>query len=80
MSLPHTFPTLALTKTSQLLTKDLSLAVSMSSICPSAEIDELTVCLLIVFEQRGRTFELLEALIKEEIEQTGRHLMHMRNR
>ncbi|EGX89201.1 Ras GTPase activator [Cordyceps militaris CM01] len=53
-----------------LLTKDLSLAVSMSSICPSAEIDELTVCLLIVFEQRGRTFELLEALIKEEIEQT----------
>lgn len=55
----------------QLLTKDLSLAVSMSSICPGAEIDELTVCLLIVFEQRGRTFELLEALIKEEIEQTG---------
>ncbi|OAA76331.1 Ras GTPase activator [Akanthomyces lecanii RCEF 1005] len=53
-----------------LLTKDLSLAVSMSSICPGAEIDELTVCLLIVFEQRGRTFELLEALIKEEIEQT----------
>ncbi|OAA58846.1 Ras GTPase activator [Cordyceps fumosorosea ARSEF 2679] len=53
-----------------LLTKDLSLAVSMSSICPSTEIDELTVCLLIVFEQRGRTFELLEALIKEEIEQT----------
>ncbi|TQV91339.1 ras GTPase activator [Cordyceps javanica] len=53
-----------------LLTKDLSLAVSMSSICPSADIDELTVCLLIVFEQRGRTFELLEALIKEEIEQT----------
>ncbi|KAJ3498532.1 hypothetical protein NLG97_g1046 [Lecanicillium saksenae] len=53
-----------------LLTKDLSLAVSMSSICPSAEVDELTVCLLIVFEQRGRTFELLEALIKEEIEQT----------
>ena len=43
----------------------------MSSICPGAEIDELTVCLLIVFEQRGRTFELLEALITEEIEQTG---------
>ncbi|PMB73473.1 Neurofibromin [Beauveria bassiana] len=53
-----------------LLTKDLSLAVSMSAICPSAEIDELTICLLIVFEQRGRTFELLEALIKEEIDQT----------
>ena len=55
----------------QLLTKDLSLAVSMSSICPGSEIDELTMGLLIVFEQRGRTFELLEALIKEEIEQTG---------
>lgn len=61
----------SLIRKSQLLTKDLSLAVSMSSICPGTEIDELTVCLLIVFEQRGRTFELLEALIKEEIEQTG---------
>lgn len=47
----------------------------MSSICPSTEVDELTVCLLIVFEQRGRTFELLEALIKEEIEQTGTDML-----
>ncbi|KAK3191825.1 Ras GTPase activating protein ira2 [Lecanicillium sp. MT-2017a] len=53
-----------------LLTEDLSLAVSMSAICPGSEIDELTVCLLIVFEQRGRTFDLLDALIKEEMEQT----------
>lgn len=54
----------------ELLTKDLSLAVAMSSICPGAEIDELAVCLLTVFEQRGLTFDLFEALIKEEIDQT----------
>ncbi|KAK5988736.1 Pentafunctional AROM polypeptide [Cladobotryum mycophilum] len=53
-----------------LLTKDLSLSVSMSAICPSTEVDELTICLLTVFEQRGLTFELFEALIKAEIEQT----------
>ncbi|CAM1509244.1 Fc.00g029830.m01.CDS01 [Cosmosporella sp. VM-42] len=54
----------------ELLTKDLSLAVSMGAACPSTEVDELTICLLTVFEQRGLTFELLEALIKQEIEDT----------
>ena len=44
----------------------------MSSNCPSSEVDELAVCLLTVFEQRGITFELLEALIKQEVEETGR--------
>ena len=46
----------------ELLTKDLSLATSMAIMCPSTEVDELSVCLLTVFEQRGMTFELLEAL------------------
>ncbi len=55
----------------QLLTKDLSLSMSMSANCPSSEVDELAVCLLTVFEQRGITFELLEALIKQEVEDTG---------
>ena len=43
----------------------------MCSICPGAEVDEMAVCLLTVFEQRGRIFDLFEALIREEIEQTG---------
>lgn len=43
----------------------------MSAICPSTEVDELTICLLTVFEQRGLIFELFEALIRAEIEQTG---------
>jgi neurofibromin 1 len=43
----------------------------MASICPSSEVDELAVCLLTVFEQRGLIFELLEALIKQEVEDTG---------
>ncbi|KAJ6440855.1 pentafunctional AROM polypeptide [Purpureocillium lavendulum] len=53
-----------------LLTTDLSFAVSMSSICPPTEVDELTVCLLTIFEQRGMIFELFEALIQHEVEQT----------
>ncbi|ENH72793.1 Neurofibromin [Fusarium oxysporum f. sp. cubense race 1] len=54
----------------ELLTNDLSLAISMAVACPSTEVDELTICLLTVFEQRGMIFELLEALIKQEIEDT----------
>ncbi|RFU78283.1 neurofibromin 1, partial [Trichoderma arundinaceum] len=55
----------------ELLTTDISLPASMSAICPSTEVDELTICLLTVFEQRGLIFELFEALIRAEIEQTG---------
>lgn len=33
--------------------------------------DEVAICLLTVFEQRGLTFELFEALIKQEVEETG---------
>ncbi|RGP58813.1 neurofibromin 1 [Fusarium longipes] len=54
----------------ELLTSDLSLAISMAVACPSTDVDELTICLLTVFEQRGLIFELLEALIKQEIADT----------
>ncbi|KAI1325648.1 GTPase [Xylariaceae sp. FL0255] len=53
-----------------LLTRDMSLVVAMSTVCPSSEVEELTVAMLNIFEYRGRTFELLEALIKQEIEDT----------
>jgi neurofibromin 1 len=43
----------------------------MSAICPASEVDELAICLLTIFEQRGLTFDLFEALIRYEIEQTG---------
>lgn len=58
----------------QLLTKDMTLVAAMSIVCPSHEVDELTISLLTIFEHRGRTFELIETLIKQEIEQTGRLL------
>lgn len=48
----------------------------MSAICPASEVDELTICLLTVFEQRGLAFDLFEALIRQEIEQTGYCLMN----
>lgn len=44
----------------------------MSGVCPSHEVDELTISLLNIFEARGMSFVLLEALIKQEIEETGR--------
>jgi neurofibromin 1 len=49
----------------------MSLAVTISTVCPSNEVDELTMSLLNIFESRGLTYQLLEALIKQEIEETG---------
>lgn len=57
--------------TFQLFTHDMNLAVAISSVCPSSEVEELTISMLNVFESRGLTFELMEALIKQEIEDTG---------
>ncbi|KAL2149557.1 hypothetical protein VTH82DRAFT_8208 [Thermothelomyces myriococcoides] len=54
----------------ELLTSDPSLALAMSAVCPSHEVDELAVSLLNIFEARGASFVLLEALIKQEIEET----------
>jgi neurofibromin 1 len=51
----------------------MTLAAAMSAVCPSSEVDELTICLLTIFEHRGLSFELLETLIKQEIEETGGH-------
>lgn len=49
----------------------MTLVAAMSAICPSNEVDELTVALLTIFERRGLSFDLLEVLIKQEIEETG---------
>lgn len=49
----------------------MSLVIAISTACPSSEVEELTVALLNVFESRGLAFELMEALIKQEIEDTG---------
>jgi neurofibromin 1 len=54
------------------MTKDLSLPISMSTICPSSEVDDLTICLLTIFEQRGLTFNLIDALIRQEVDDTGK--------
>jgi len=42
----------------------------MSAVCPSHEVDELTISLLNIFETRGMSFVLLEALIKQEVQDT----------
>jgi neurofibromin 1 len=49
----------------------MSLAVTISTVCPSNEVDELAMSLLNIFESRGLTYALMEALIKQEIEETG---------
>ncbi|KAJ9149291.1 GTPase-activator protein for ras-like GTPase [Pleurostoma richardsiae] len=53
-----------------LLTSDTNLAMALSAVCPSNELDEVTISLLNIFETRGLSFVLLEALIKQEIEDT----------
>ncbi|KAL1842978.1 hypothetical protein VTJ49DRAFT_3455 [Mycothermus thermophilus] len=55
----------------ELLTSDPSLAAAMSAICPSHEVDELTISLLNIFQARGLGFELFDALIKQEVEDTN---------
>ncbi|RCI08274.1 hypothetical protein L249_8358 [Ophiocordyceps polyrhachis-furcata BCC 54312] len=52
------------------LTADESVPTSMSAVCPSSQVDELTMCLLIIFEGRGMLFGLFEALIRQEIDHT----------
>ncbi|CAK7197774.1 5'-3' exoribonuclease 2 [Sporothrix eucalyptigena] len=53
-----------------ILTNDTSLATAMAAVCPSSEVDELTISLLNIFESRGQGYELLEAVIKLEVEET----------
>ena len=53
-----------------IITNDTSLATAMAAMCPSSEVDELTISLLNIFESRGLGFELLEAVIKLEVEET----------
>ncbi|KKA28671.1 hypothetical protein TD95_004752 [Thielaviopsis punctulata] len=53
-----------------ILTSDVSLAVALSVICPANEVDEMTISLLVIYEQKGKGFELIEALIRQEIEDT----------
>lgn len=53
-----------------LLTTDTTLAAAISAVCPSSEVDEVTISLLNIFETRGMSFALLEALVKQEIEDT----------
>lgn len=53
-----------------LLTHDTHLAVAIANVCPSSEVDELTISLLNIFETRGMAYELMEALIKQEIQET----------
>jgi neurofibromin 1 len=54
----------------ELLVGDPSLATAMSAVCPSHEVDELSISLLNIFEARGLSFALFEALIKQEVEAT----------
>ena len=55
----------------KILTRDMTLAAAVCAVCPSSEVDELTISLLTIFEHRGLSFELLEVLIKQEIDDTG---------
>ena len=56
----------------QVLTSDTALLLSMVAVCPSHELDELAVSLLTIFEHRGLAGRLIGALVRQEIENTGK--------
>lgn len=49
----------------------MTLTIALCDACPSSEVDEMTIALLNIFNSRGSGFDLLEALIKHEVEETG---------
>jgi neurofibromin 1 len=55
----------------QVLLNDMSMTIAICDACPSSEVDELTVSLLNIYSSRGLGFDLLQALIEHEVEQTG---------
>lgn len=54
----------------------MTLTIALCDACPSNEVDELTMSLLNIFDSRGLGFVLLEELIKHEVDNTGRQLLH----
>ncbi|KAM3065146.1 Ras GTPase activating protein ira2 [Clarireedia jacksonii] len=54
----------------ELLINDMTLTIALCDACPSTEVDEMTISLLNIFDSRGLGFNLLEALIEHEVEET----------
>jgi neurofibromin 1 len=50
----------------------MNITVSLCDSCPSAEVDEMTISLLNIFDSRGMGFTLLKALIEHEVANTGK--------
>jgi hypothetical protein len=57
----------------------MTLTIALCDACPSTEVDEMTISLLNIFDSRGLGFNLLEALIEHEVEETGKSIFHRTN-
>lgn len=56
----------------------MTLTIALCDACPSTEVDEMTISLLNIFDSRGLGFNLLEALIEHEVEETGKFMFHQK--
>lgn len=45
--------------------------MAIGAVCPGHELDEMTISLLSIYEARGLAIPLIEALVRQEIEETG---------
>lgn len=50
---------------------DLSIALSLCDVCPASDIEDAANALLACFASRGKTLELLKAVIQKEVQNTG---------
>ncbi|CCU74400.1 ras GTPase activator [Blumeria hordei DH14] len=54
----------------KLLLGDVASTIALCDACPSTEVDEMTISILNIFDSRGLGFDLLEALIEHEVDET----------
>lgn len=53
---------------------DFHISLSLCDTCPSADIDDAANALLACFASRGKTLDLLKAVIQKEVQNTGKLL------
>jgi neurofibromin 1 len=51
---------------------DLNIALSLCDVCPASDIEDAANALLACFTSRGKTLDLLKAVIRKEVENTGK--------
>jgi neurofibromin 1 len=51
--------------------EDLHISLSLCEVCPASDIEDAANALLACFASRGKTLDLLKAVIHKEVQNTG---------